>query len=46
MLLNIHNGSQMTLKVKWKLLNTNVFFENPEIQKSKMKNPKISEIQE
>ena len=46
MLLNIHNGSQMTLKVKWKLLNTNVFYENPEIQKSKMKNPKNSEIQE
>ena len=36
---NIHNGSQMTLKVKWKLLNIDVIFEHPEIQKSKMENP-------
>ena len=31
----------MTLKVKWKLLNIDVIFENPEIQKSKIENPEI-----
>jgi hypothetical protein len=31
----------MTLKVRWKLLNINVIFENPEIQKSKTENPEI-----
>ena len=34
-------GHLMILKVKWKLLNIDVIFENPEIQKSKMENPEI-----
>ena len=43
-LLNIHNGSHLTLKIKLKLLNIDLIYENPEIQKVKIENPEIWEI--